>query len=1606
MSESKKILPYSSNASELCVINCAGVYMRKYFGNDVNQSGLSLLIPNGLNHKTPLTEMITVRDPFPVVLVSSLLNSNSAPTSPSDGDFNVLNLNNLIQLLKRIVLSTTKENAGSAQWSESNAAHQEVTELMLNVSNLRLLLQLSLYDSGNRKRSVSDASVEMIRLTIKNNLSTILQLASTNPADAVSKAFDSGLFKGAQLDILKNLLKEGDIGFLERIGLRSWKQLKYSLHLTPAQANAKASDTPNEVHMTALEGDVQLLDTKLKALSHFPSVRLQHANLVKMSGRWYYECTLLSDGLMQIGWASALFRCDPVCGQGVGDHLYSWAFDGLRMKKWNVSCEPYGKRWQLGDTVGTLVDMDLLDIRFYLNGEDLGSAFSNFVATDLFPALSLNVRQSVRVNFGQSKFMYPPDEIDGKPFRPVCMAVVNPIKSLNGSLASKSTKDADTAEGKASSATEDKAKSADRSNTLQDSYIPATLRENPQSANSNIDGMDAYNAVNDAGNASNDEEDEDCDAAASAMFLAMENEWRTSNSLGDTSGDNRSADNFADSNEFNPHIIQLRRQALIENLIGMGFPVEWSLRAAEHCDAAVSESAAIAWILERMEFEQNKIDDLEGDGSRLVEEEIEMDLYANDAANLNINELLDSASNNNASSNVNYHINGLEYIIQRHAAATAHHDNNANSDTQSTFVQRSNMSRAGNDEANLVEDSDSNMIDKIINEGVNLSSNNAKQSANYDEINSDYYYNFENIARNNTWNTDVSYHPIMIGRYTARHRHDLDKQEVLTQVSELEPSDMIPIVASCQLSLCIFYARDIITKLISLSQSDNDMFEFVSEDKVPVLLEVMKKIFRHSMVTAPSNIPDRLFPSILNGNASGDPKDRYPLIEPFVSSLGGNTNDFIYTLSRLEELVYAGSFTSLVSETSAIQSSRIVQMFIQQLIKCNVLAQNASRSSHSSISSDLATMENKLLKGIGINMTADINTDVNTLLMQHLVEDCVSILENACNSAYENYDWILAALEREDMTSIANETGISPPKVHTNPPSALWAYNAMRSILIYYIPFKPRNTSEETYLQERQGDYIIKLIKSDVLARLLRVYQSSTISLKFIIFDIISLILSRINLWLRCDYDGKDRAPESYKLQLASDYYISISKQKYLLLTFGARLRVEGMHRQLYSRYTRSIGNFLLQWQSLKRALGLLTYSHVHEYLICDWVSSVTRSNSERLDVTQISSTTITVSWNLQSYGNAESDIVSAGLYITMASSNGLENPLVVLTTLPRTGNYRIDNLHHDTMYKITISFDASNEANSENKGNSDSVKDEINPKDISVYTSTEGEKLFFLDPNNMSPNLTLGSSHLFIRHKANKRWSTARASVKMTNGIHKWDVRIDRCISKNIFIGVSTADARLDNYVGCDKYGWAFLANKAIWHNKSKLKGYGELFRTGDVITVSLDLDAGTLSYALNGKDLGVAIDGLVGQCLYPSFSLYNEDDQLSIIPCRQYDSKSNTSISNVANSVGNSNVSSSTAERVLDRLEALQCLFLYFYSSYNMQSSTETIADDTSYSNRDLCLPLFLSDELSRRWEVWESCNSSIRSTLWNNDFVSICMSKVLYSYSLTVLILTPCI
>jgi SPRY domain len=82
--------------------------------------------------------------------------------------------------------------------------------------------------------------------------------------------------------------------------------------------------------------------------------------------------------------------------------------------------------------VGALLDVDLREMKFFLNGEDLGSAFLDFTGPDIFPAMSLNVRQSVRINFGHYRFQYPPDETDGKLFQAVWLAASYPLRDRKG----------------------------------------------------------------------------------------------------------------------------------------------------------------------------------------------------------------------------------------------------------------------------------------------------------------------------------------------------------------------------------------------------------------------------------------------------------------------------------------------------------------------------------------------------------------------------------------------------------------------------------------------------------------------------------------------------------------------------------------------------------------------------------------------------------------------------------------------------------------------------------------------------------------------------------------------------------------------------------------------------------------------------------------------------------------------------------------------------------------------------------------------------------------------------------------------------------------------
>ncbi|KAI1890342.1 hypothetical protein AGOR_G00152750 [Albula goreensis] len=160
-------------------------------------------------------------------------------------------------------------------------------------------------------------------------------------------------------------------------------------------------------HTSGFEGLLFVDDDLLGVIGHsnFSSIR---ATTCVFKGKWVYEVLISSQGLMQIGWCTLNCRFNQE--EGVGDTPDSYAYDGNRVRKWNVTTTNYGKSWAAGDIVSCLIDLDEGTITFCLNGQSLGTAFSNIKmgpGVAYFPAISLSFKESVAFNFGSRPLRYP-----------------------------------------------------------------------------------------------------------------------------------------------------------------------------------------------------------------------------------------------------------------------------------------------------------------------------------------------------------------------------------------------------------------------------------------------------------------------------------------------------------------------------------------------------------------------------------------------------------------------------------------------------------------------------------------------------------------------------------------------------------------------------------------------------------------------------------------------------------------------------------------------------------------------------------------------------------------------------------------------------------------------------------------------------------------------------------------------------------------------------------------------------------------------------------------------------------------------------------------------
>jgi hypothetical protein len=147
-----------------------------------------------------------------------------------------------------------------------------------------------------------------------------------------------------------------------------------------------------------------------------------------MTSGLYYEVTLVTGGLAQIGWASLVGDVDSTTttttngtlkgftpnndlGDGVGDDDSSFAVDGSRGLKFHGGNEwAYPIQWKEGDRLGCVWNYKNGTISYTLNGEDFGAGttFSTNLKS-LVPAFSCNQGEILELHTTKADCRHFPD---------------------------------------------------------------------------------------------------------------------------------------------------------------------------------------------------------------------------------------------------------------------------------------------------------------------------------------------------------------------------------------------------------------------------------------------------------------------------------------------------------------------------------------------------------------------------------------------------------------------------------------------------------------------------------------------------------------------------------------------------------------------------------------------------------------------------------------------------------------------------------------------------------------------------------------------------------------------------------------------------------------------------------------------------------------------------------------------------------------------------------------------------------------------------------------------------------------------------------------------
>jgi len=150
------------------------------------------------------------------------------------------------------------------------------------------------------------------------------------------------------------------------------------------------------------------------------------------------------------------------------------------------------------------------------------------------------------------------------------------------------------------------------------------------------------------------------------------------------------------------------------------------------------------------------------------------------------------------------------------------------------------------------------------------------------------------------------------------------------------------------------------------------------------------------------------------------------------------------------------------------------------------------------------------------------------------------------------------------------------------------------------------------------------------------------------------------------------------------------------------------------------------------------------------------------------------------------------------------------------------------------------------------------------------------------SPNGDLSNNNkTFTKNRGGTGWNcNTLGSRGCLSGIHQWLVTLENNCT-NLMIGVAPASTNQSgtNYTTC---GFYFYACNGTLYSQDNIRGKAYYNLPCHVqstkITVKLDMNAKTLTFAVNGNWLPVAFTNLPSTTLFPSFDVYDNGSKFTI--------------------------------------------------------------------------------------------------------------------------------